>query len=198
MRGSDRVSSARGSLFRLKPLPLREVQANRNADKVRPFRRVLVLAASSVLLRAGRRRAVGRSARRSTLLTTWSTLGSRMRGGHLVMGGGECLTLRHYFLRRSYASVIMVLACTASRWGAAATDGDGPSCAAHEYGAACRSCFADCGPGQWCVRHAGPNRVAGCHNCTEGTFDGDLDPLTPCERCQSGETSDKAATVRHV
>ena len=96
---------------------------------------------------------------------------------------------------RCYICAVAVMTA-AAQWGAAA--GGQPACGVGEYGAECRSCSDDCDSGQWCVRYAGPQRVAGCHNCTQGRFDGDLDPLTPCEDCPGGETSDEAATVRRI
>ena len=51
----------------------------------------------------------------------------------------------------------------------------------------CKSCWEDCGQGQFC------RRVGGCTDCPKGEYDGDGDPTHPCEACPDGKTSPEAA-----
>eukprot|EP01045_Picozoa_sp_COSAG04_P005671 COSAG04_NODE_266_length_18562_cov_11.848995_10_plen_2111_part_00 len=51
----------------------------------------------------------------------------------------------------------------------------------------CRSCYL-CTPGQECAVRGG------CRNCTEGEADRDTDPLTRCEACPEGKSSEPGQT----
>ena len=71
-----------------------------------------------------------------------------------------------------------------------ASNGTAPPCSDDEYLAKrvdnlCHTCD-DCVPGQMCTREGA---YAGCHDCPEGLYDHDYEPLTACADCPDGMTS---------